>query len=563
MDLKGIYSDILFSVLNEKIEYSEMYSLIEVPKHSHLGDLAFPCFQLSKIERTSPAILSKNIASQLHSPYLERAEAVGPYVNVFLNKEKISKDIIDAVMHEGANYGSHSFGNGETIVLDLSSPNIAKPFSMGHLRSTVIGNAVSLIAKKCAYKPVKINYIGDWGTQFGKLIVAFKKWGDIEQVRQNPIQELFVLYKKFHEEAEMYPELEAEGRRAFKLLEEGDEEITSLWRWFRDESLEAFKAIYDLLGISFDSYHGEAFFNDKMDEVVELLKDKQLLEHSEGAEVVMLPEHNLPPCLIKKSDGATLYATRDLAAALYRQREYSFNQALYVVGQEQTIHFKQVYAVLEKLGYEWAKHLYHIPFGLYLKEGKKMSTRKGRVILLEEVLTKAIEIAKQNIEEKNPHLENSEEVAKAVGIGAVIFHDLKNDRLNDIEFSLEHMLTFEGETGPYVQYTHARAQSILRKANVPFSELKFDGLHDEDSWDVVKLLQNFPDVIKRSHRQYSPSVLAKYLVDLAQSFNKYYGKVRILEEDQEKINRLAFVHSVSTVLREGLSLLGIKAPEEM
>jgi arginyl-tRNA synthetase len=562
MDLKSIFSKSLSNCLKGSLTKDEIHSFIEVPKHTQHGDLAFPCFQLAKIERKAPSAIAEQLAASLQAPEISNVTAIGPYVNVTFDPKTVGKEIVDTVLQKGSQYGSHTFGNSETVVLDMSSPNIAKPFSMGHLRSTVIGNSLALIANKCGYTPIRINYIGDWGTQFGKLIVAFKKWGNIDKVKENPISELFTLYKKFHKEAATNPELEAEGRRAFKLLEDGDEEITSLWKWFRDESLQAFKKIYQLLGVEFDSYHGEAFFNDKMQEVIDLLKEKQLLETSQGAEVVRLEDKALPPCLIKKSDGATLYATRDLAAALYRQSEYHFHKALYVVGQEQTIHFKQIISVLGKLGYDWANNIQHIPFGLYLKDGKKMSTRKGRVVLLEEVLLEAISMAKSNIEEKNPHLQNAEDVAKSVGVGAIIFHDLKNDRQNDIEFSLESMLTFEGETGPYIQYANARAQSILRKSgDTTFAT--FDGLEDAESWDIIKLLRLFPEVVEKANLASSPSYVAKYTVDLAQSFNKYYGKTRILQQDTERESRLALVNAVSIVLTEALKLLGLKAPVEM
>jgi arginyl-tRNA synthetase len=562
MDLKSVLatemkSQVLFSWPEEDI-----CKLIEIPKHAHLGDLAFPCFRLAKEWRKSPGVIAAEIAQTLHSPTFKNVEAVGPYVNVRFDPALTGKEIVSSILKQGVQYGSHPFGNGKTIVLDMSSPNIAKPFSMGHLRSTVIGNALANLAEKCGYETVKINYIGDWGTQFGKLIVAFKKWGDEEKVKENPIAELFTLYKKFHEEAVQDPALEEEGRKAFKLLEDGDEEITGLWKWFKCESLEAFKTIYTLLGVNFDSYNGEAFFNDKMEEVVQLLQEKGLLETSQGARVVWLEDETLPPCLIKKTDGATLYATRDLAAALYRQREYSFDEALYVVGQEQTVHFKQVKGVLEKLEFDWARSMKHIPFGLYLKDGKKMSTRKGRVILLEEVLAEAVAMADENIKKKNPHLKGAEAVARDVGVGAVIFHDLKNDRLNDIEFSLEHMLTFEGETGPYLQYTHARAQSILRKAGVA-SPYTFNGLKDSASWEVIKQLRLFPETVERAWKGCAPSILAKYLLELAKSFNSYYGNTKIINPDPEQESRLALVFAAASLLSQGLSLLGIKSPDEM
>ncbi|QTC44026.1 arginine--tRNA ligase [Bacillus sp. V3] len=562
LDLKSAFANVLKAQVLSSWTEEDLLSLIETPKHVHLGDLAFPCFKLAKEYRKAPGAIAEELAGKLASPLFSKVEAAGPYVNVHFDSAAAGKEIVDSILQHGEQYGKHSFGSGKTVVLDMSSPNIAKPFSMGHLRSTVIGNGIANLAEACGYETVKINYIGDWGTQFGKLIVAFKKWGDEEKVKENPIAELFTLYKKFHEEAALHPSLEEEGRKAFKLLEDGDEEITRLWKWFKTESLEAFKTIYSLLGVEFDSYNGEAFFNDKMDEVVELLEEKQLLETSQGAKVVRMEDESLPPCLIKKTDGATLYATRDLAASLYRHREYSFDEALYVVGQEQTVHFKQVKEVLQKLGYEWARNMKHIPFGLYLKDGKKMSTRKGRVILLEEVLQEAISMAHDNIKKKNPDLKDADQVARDVGVGAVLFHDLKNDRLNDIEFSLEHMLTFEGETGPYLQYTHARAQSILRKAGAS-QHSTFVGLEDKASWEVIKQLRLFPETVERAWRNYAPSILAKYLLELAKSFNSYYGNTKILNDDSKQASRLTLVYSVASVLSKGLGMLGIGAPKEM
>ena len=562
MDLKSILADALKSQILTEWNENDLYELIETPKHTHLGDLAFPCFQLAKTLKKAPTVIASEFAGELSSPFFTKVEAIGPYVNIYFDGGKIGKEVVSDILVKGKEYGAQQFGENKTIVLDMSSPNIAKPFSMGHLRSTVIGNSIATIAEKCGYSTEKINYIGDWGTQFGKLIVAFKKWGDPEKVKANPIAELFVLYKKFHQEAEIDSSLEEDGRRAFKLLEDGDEEVTELWKWFKVESLEAFKAIYSLLGVEFDSYNGEAFFNDKMEEIVTLLQDADLLETSQGAKVVRMEEENIPPCLIKKTDGATLYATRDLAAALYRKRQYDFDEALYIVGQEQTIHFKQVMNVLKKLGYDWADEMKHIPFGLYLKDGKKMSTRKGRVILLQEVLQEAIKIAEENIKQKNPNLKNADEVAQDVGVGAIIFHDLKNDRLNDIEFSLDHMLTFEGETGPYIQYTYARTQSLLRKAG-DLPPLTFEGLDDPESWEVVKQLRLFPEIIVKAWQNYAPSVVAKYLIDTSQSFNRYYGKTKIISEDSHQSSRLALVQAVGIVLAEGLRLLGMKSPSEM
>lgn len=561
MNVIQVYAEAISKQLQDVLSYEEVISLIEKPKYQEQGDLAFPCFALAKHLRKSPAVIAQEMAPLVQGSLFEKVVAEGPYINCFLNKQEVSKHILQTILAKESNYGSHNFGQEATITIDFSSPNIAKPFSMGHLRSTVIGNALAKIVEKCGYQPLRINHLGDWGTQFGKLIVAYKLWGNEVAVRTNPITELLKVYVRFHDEAQTNPQLEDEARMWFKWLEEGNEEALNLWRWFREESLKEFSRIYSLLDVEFDSYNGEAFYNDKMETTVAMLNEKNLLSASEGAEVVDLSEQNLPPCLIKKSDGATLYATRDVTAAIYRQNHYQFAKAIYVVGHEQSLHFKQIFLVLEKMGYQWAKDMVHVPFGFILKDGKKMSTRKGKIILLEEVMKEAIELAKQNIEQKNPSLANKDEISKMVGVGAVIFHDLKNERLNNIEFSLEEMLKFEGTTGPYVQYTHARACSILRKAKL--SGETTNGLSDSHSWSVVKLLMDFPATIQRSMQQHEPSVIAKYVIELSQEFNKYYSHVKVLHVDEEMNDRIALVRSVTIVLKEGLRLLGVKAPEEM
>lgn len=552
------------------LSMTEIEAMIEQPKYDEQGDIAFPCFRLAKHFKKSPVQIAEQIAAKLEHPLYEKIIAVGPYINGFLDKKSYSKQIVQQIINEKDHYGSKTIGNGQTITIDFSSPNIAKPFSMGHLRSTVIGNSLTHIAKKCGFEVVKINHLGDWGTQFGKLITAYKLWGSETSVQENPIPVLLDLYVKFHEEADENDALNQEARAWFKKLEDGDKEATALWQWFRDESLKAFSKIYDLLDVSFDSYHGEAFYNDKMDETVDVLNEKGLLTLSEGAEVVKLAELDMPPCLIRKSDGATLYATRDLTAARYRQATYHFSKAIYVVGQEQTVHFRQFFSVLEKAGYQWAKHMVHVPFGFILKDGKKMSTRKGKVVLLEDVLQEAISLAKRNIEEKNPTIENKEAVAEAVGVGAVIYHDLKNERMNHVEFSLEEMLKVEGRTGPYVQYTHARACSILRKAtdfnNDVLQKYRLGdepGLSDSYSWHVIKHLRDFPHVVQRAFDDLEPSLIARYVFELAQDFNKYYSHVKVLTNDAERTARLSLVYTVTVVLKEGLRLLGIKAPESM
>ncbi|HLO11778.1 MAG TPA: arginine--tRNA ligase [Pseudoneobacillus sp.] len=557
------FVDALHQILQSELDKATIEKLIEKPKNSDYGDYAFPCFQLAKTRRLAPPLIAKQISDEITSPIIEKAVAVGGYVNVFLNKKLVTQNVLSRIVTEKQNYGALTFGENKVVTIDLSSPNIAKPFSMGHLRSTVIGNALATIFQKCGYETVKINHLGDWGTQFGKLITAYKKWGDEEKVKKEPIKELLALYIKFHEEAESNPTLEDEGRAWFKKLEDSDEEALALWSWFREESLQEFSKIYKLLQVDFDSFAGEAFYNDKMDIVVEMLEDQKLLVESDRAQVVNLEEENLPPCLIKKSDGATLYATRDLAAALYRKNNYQFDQALYVVGNEQSLHFKQLKSVLRKMHFDWADSLHHIPFGMMLKDGKKMSTRKGKVILLEEVLSESISLALRNIEAKNPSLSNKEEVSKQVGVGAVIFHDLKNFRMNDIEFSLEDMLRFEGETGPYIQYSNARACSLLRKGNwngIESSQIGFEG---NAHWEIISLLKDFSEVIFTSLKKFDPSQIAKYAIDLSRAFNQYYGEVRILEEDNEKQARLALVFAVTVVLQESLRLLGIEAPQEM
>lgn len=565
MDYVKLYAELLAAELEGALPCSEIERLIEKPKFLHQGDLAFPCFQLAKTMRKPPVVIAEELHARLQSSVndsMERFEAAGGYVNAFLNKAEVTKELLIEIGQKRNHYGDLDLGGNQIVTIDLSSPNIAKPFSMGHLRSTVIGNSLSLIYEKAGYKTVKINHLGDWGTQFGKLITAYKLWGSEEKVEKNPIQELLALYIKFHDEAESQPELEQEGRNWFRRLENGDAEALKLWKWFKEESLKEFKKIYNLMGIEFDSYAGEAFYNDKMDSIVEMLKAKDMLVDSDGAQVVSLEEHELPPCLIKKSDGATLYATRDLAAAKYRFDSYSFVKSLYVVGNEQSLHFKQLKAVLAKLDFPWAVDIVHVPFGMMLKDGKKMSTRKGKVVLLEDVLNDSIQLAEKNIEEKNPHLENKTEIAKMVGTGAIVFHDLKNFRMNDIEFSLEEMLKVEGETGPYVQYTNARTQSLLKKGGFKWTNEDFKWAAIAE-WPVITELQNFPETINRAIDKNDPSLIAKYVLDLSQAFNKYYGEVRILEENAEKNARLQLVHCVSIVLEEGLRILGVKAPKEM
>ena len=562
MNHKELIASELAKVI-EGLDQETILNLLEQPKSSDLGDIAFPAFSLAKIERKAPQAIAADIAEKIDASHFEKVVATGPYVNFFLDKSQISDQVIKSVIQAGADYGQQDEGHGQNITIDLSSPNIAKPFSVGHLRSTVIGDAISNIYKKMGYNTIKINHLGDWGKQFGLLMVAYKKWGSKEAVEANPIDELLKLYVRINAEIENDPALDEEGRLWFKKLEDGDPEATELWQWFRDESLVEFNRIYKLLGVEFDSLNGEAFYNDKMDEAVQILEDKGLLKESKGASIVELDDVNLPPAMIKKSDGATLYITRDIATAIYRARTYNFVKNIYAVGQEQSNHFRQLKAVLKKMGFDWSDDMIHVDFGLVTKNRQKLSTRKGNIILLEPTLQEAISRAKAQIEEKNPELENKEEVAHAVGVGAVKFYDLKTDRRNGYDFDLEAMVSFEGETGPYVQYAYARIQSILRKANFTPSTDATYSLNDPESWEIIKLLQDFSRVVKRAAENYDPSLIAKYAINLAQAFNKYYAHTRILDESPERDSRLALSYSTAVVLKEALRLLGVDAPEKM
>lgn len=562
MNNKELIASELAKVI-DSLDQDAILNLLEQPKSSDLGDIAFPAFSLAKVERKAPQAIATEIAEKIDQSAFEKVVATGPYVNFFLDKSKISDHVIKSVITAGADYGQQDEGHGQNVTIDLSSPNIAKPFSVGHLRSTVIGDALSNLYRKMGYNTIKINHLGDWGKQFGLLMVAYKKWGSKEAVEANPINELLKLYVRINAEIEHNPELDEEGRKWFKKLEDGDPEATQLWQWFRDESLEEFNRIYKLLDVEFDSLNGEAFYNDKMDEGVQILEDKGLLKESKGASIVDLDDVNLPPAMIKKSDGATLYITRDIATAMYRARTYNFVKNIYAVGQEQSNHFRQLKAVLKKMGFDWSDDMVHVDFGLVTKNRQKLSTRKGNIILLEPTLQEAISRAKAQIEEKNPELENKEEVAHAVGVGAVKFYDLKTDRRNGYDFDLEAMVSFEGETGPYVQYAYARIQSILRKANFTPSTDTTYSLNDPESWEIIKLLQDFSRVVKRAAENYDPSLIAKYAISLAQAFNKYYAHTRILDESPERKSRLALSYSTAVVLKEALRLLGVQAPEKM
>ena len=549
------------------MEIDEVLGMIEVPANKEMGDYAFPCFKLAKKFRKAPNLIAADICGKLEgSDSFTKIECVAAYINFFTDKSSYAKTVIESVNNAGAKYGESSEGEGKTIVIDYSSPNIAKPFHVGHLRSTVIGSALYNIFEKLGYKCVGVNHLGDWGTQFGKLIEAYKLWGSKEAVEEKGISELTRIYVKFHEEAEKDDSLNDRARAWFVKMQDGDEEAISLWKWFYDISIKEFERVYEKLGVKFDYYTGESFYNDKMDAVVEELKAKNLLVESNGAMIVDLEDAKMPPCLILRTDGGTLYATRDITAALYRKKTYDFDKCIYVTAIDQNLHFAQWFKVIEKMGYDWSKDLVHVPFGLVSLEDGKLSTRKGKVVLMEDLLNEAVKKTTGIIDEKNPDLPNKEEVAKQVGIGAVIFDDLYNGRIKDIVFSWDRMLNFDGETGPYVQYTHARACSVLKKAGYDkkAENIDYSVLTDDAAADVCKTIALFNDKIKEAANRYEPSVIARYLVDVAQSFNKFYHDNIILADDENVKNaRLALVDAVRTVIKSGLAILGIDAPEQM
>lgn len=548
-------------ILKTNIGIEKEDIIIEIPKDRALGDFAMPCFGLAKKMHQNPSIIASNILEKIDKSNFDNIEIKNGYINFFLNKRKTVENIINNVLNEKDKYASSDIGNGKNIVIDYSAPNIAKPFGVGHLRSTVIGNAIKNIYKKLGYNVIGINYLGDCGTQFGKLIYAYETWGNPEEVKKNPIRELNKLYVKFHEEAEKNPSLNDEGRRIFKELEDGNPKYKEIWKWFRDESILEFKKTYDLLKINdFEVWSGESFYIEPAKDVIKELDNKHLLQISEGATIIDLG-NDMAPALIKRTDGATLYITRDLAALLDRKKTYDFEEALYVVGNEQTLHFNQIKAVINKMGYEFSNQIHHIPFGLVLQDGKKMSTRKGKTVILHDVLVEAVNLASTYVKE---HVsENIDEVSKMVGVGAVIFNDLKNYRTNDIDFNLQDILKFEGETGPYLQYTYARIKSLLsHKINteINYSEIVID----EYIWNIVFKLSDFKNIIIKAKEGYDPSIIAKYLLELAGLFNKFYANVKIIDNDEiNSAFRLNVAEAVSIVIKEGLRILGIETPNKM
>ncbi|WP_314049615.1 arginine--tRNA ligase [Peptostreptococcus stomatis] len=564
-DFKKLISEIIKSEI-EDLTLEEITALIEVPPNKEMGDYAFPCFKLAKIFRKAPNAIAEDLAGKIQpTDDINKIVNLGGYVNFFVNKESLAKKVINQVLSEKENYGKSEFGKGKTVVVEFSSPNIAKPFHIGHVRTTVIGNALSKIYQSQGYHVEKLNHLGDYGTQFGKLIVAYKLWGDKQAVEKDPIKELLKLYIRFHDEAEAKPEMEDEAREWFTKLENGDQEAKDLWQWFRDESLKEFSRVYDLLDIDFDSYVGESFYSDKMPAVIEELKEKNLLVESDGAMIVDLEDSKLPPALIQKRDGSTLYLTRDLASAFYRKKIYDFDKSIYVVGAQQELHFKQCFEIIKRMGYDWYKDMVHVQFGMVSLEEGTMSTRKGRVVFLEDVLNQAIDRTRQIIEEKNPDAENIDEVAKAVGVGAVVFQELSNSRIKDYTFSWDRTLSFEGETGPYVQYTHARCCAVLRKADQPVSaDINYEALSDQDAADVLSVLETFNKSIMTAMKKNEPHIVTRFVLDLAQAFNKFYHNSPILVEDDDlRAARLALVEAARQTIENALKILGMKAPQKM
>ena len=547
----------------EGVSSSEVLELIVTPPDNSMGDYALPCFKFAKILRKSPVVIAQELATSfVKGEVITDVSAVNGYLNFTVNRLSKTYGVLSEILSKGEEYGSSSLGEGKTICIDYSSINVAKPFHIGHLSTTVIGGALYKIFKKLGYNVVGINHLGDYGTQFGKLIYAYKAWGNREEVEKYRVKELMRLYVKYHDEAEKNPALDDEARNYFKLIENGDKECNELFKWFKDLTLIDVERVYKQLGVTFDSYAGESFYNDKMSPVIEELTNKNLLTLSDGAKIVDLSSYDMPPCLILRSDGASLYATRDLAAAYYRKQTYNFDKCLYVVAYQQNLHFKQIFKVLELLEKPWAKDMVHVAFGMVSLEEGTMSTRKGKVVFLEDVINKCCEKALNIINEKNPDLEDKVETANSVGTGAVIFGALSSSRIKDIVFSYDKVLNFDGETGPYCQYTYARAKSVLRKGGDvgDFSSYK----PNADEYDLISLLSKYPETLSASAERYEPSLITRFTVDVCEAYNKFYFNCKILgEEDEIKNFRLALTKATATVIKNALSLLGIKTPEKM
>lgn len=560
--------EVVNSILNieNSLDQDEIESLIEIPPNYDMGDYAFPCFKLAKTFRKAPNLIAEELAEKIgEGEFFERVENVGPYLNFFINKNKLTETILEEIADKEDRFGATDIGKGRNVIVEFSSPNIAKPFHIGHIRTTVIGNSLYKICKFLGFNAIAINHLGDYGTQFGMLIAAYKKWGDKEVIESDPINELLKLYVKFNAEAEEDERLKDEARYWFKELENKNQEAVDLWQWIRDVSLKEFNKVYDLLNIKFDSYAGESFYSDKMHRVIEELEEKELLKESDGAKIVDLEPYDMPPALIQKKDGSTLYITRDIAAAIYRKEHYDFYKNIYVVASQQNLHFKQWIKVIDLMGYDWAYDCVHVPFGMVSLEDGTLSTRKGRVVFLEDVLNKAVNSTKKIIEDKNPNLENKEKIAEQVGVGAILFQELFNGRIKDYVFNWDRTLSFEGETGPYVQYTHARANSLLEKGEFNLEDkVDYSLLKEDEVISLIRLLYNFPNAVLDAFEKHEPSFITRHVVEIAKAFNKFYNSCPIMSAEPEvKKARLNLVYAAKTVIKTGLGLLGIEAPSKM
>ena len=568
------YKKIISQVISEKISeltLEEIKEIVEIPTDESMGDYAFPCFKLAKIFRKAPVQIAEDVANKIkENEIFENVTNVNAYVNMFLKKENLVEMVVKEVNEQEERFGRNTLGEGKKVIVEFSSPNIAKPFHIGHIRSTVIGNSIYKIYDALGYDTVRINHLGDYGTQFGKMICAYRKWGNKEDVINEPIKTLLSYYTKFHVECEKDDTLNDDAREIFSKLENGNPEEVELWQWFRDESLKEFNRVYGMLGIEFDSYAGESFYSDKMPRILNELKEKNLMELSQGAQIVDLEKYGMPPALVTKKDGSTLYITRDISAAVYRKDHYNFYKNIYVVASQQNLHFQQWMKIVELLGYDWAKDCIHIPFGLVSLEDGTMSTREGRVVFLEDVLNKAVEKTREVIVEKNVVTDNVDQTAAEVGIGAVIFQELSNNRIKDYVFNWDKVLNFEGETGPYVQYTHARASSVLRKAEKEDLEIAKKGevetkyIATEKAYYLAKLIYQFPQVIVEAGEKYEPSIITRHIVDIAQGFNRFYHDEHILVENkEERIAKLSLVMAAKHTIKNGLAILGINSPDKM
>ena len=543
----------------------EISTLLEYPPDSTMGDLAFPCFRLSRPLRTAPPRIAEALAGGIKSPAFSKVEAVGGYLNFFADATSLAERLLSDIRKAGDTYGSPNVGEGRTVVLDYSSPNVAKPFHIGHLGTTVIGHSLKLLHEFAGYRCIGINHLGDWGTQFGKLIVAFRKWGDRAVIEEKEIDELVRLYVQFHAEAEKDPSLEDAARAEFRKLEDGDEENLALWRWFIEISLREYEKTYRMLGISFDSYNGESFYTDKMPAEIQKIRDAGILELDDGASVVNLEAYKMPPCLILKRDGSTLYPTRDIAAAAYRKKTYDFDKCIYVTSAGQSLHFAQWFKVVELMGYDWADRLVHVPYGTVSLGGAKLATRTGNVVLLKDLFAEAVEKVRRITAEKGSATADDDAVTEAVGVGAVIFYYLSGSRIHDINFSLSDALSFDGNTGPYAQYTYARTCSLLEKAGGAPAFASNGAPLTEEERALVRTLALFPERVEEALREYEPSVITRYVLDLAAAFNRFYHECQILSHEDAAVraNRLAMVSAVRTVLGRALRLICLKTPEKI